>query len=124
QIQAQHEIRQGFRVGGTVSKWFTDVGQHVEKDQPLMQLDLSDLKYGQTEALAQLEAARHQAAQARVDLGRSKALVAQNFISQARYDQSKLDYQQAQANLKAAKAQYGMATNALQYGTLRAAADG
>lgn len=124
QIEAQHESQQGFRVNGTVTKWLTDVGDHVSAGQPLLQLDPSDLEYQKTQAQAQLEAARHQTAQARIDLDRSKSLVAQNFISQARYDQSKLDYQQAQANLKAARAAYGEAVNALEYGTLRAAVAG
>jgi membrane fusion protein, multidrug efflux system len=124
QIQAQHDSKQGFQVGGTVAKRITEVGDHVSVGQPLLQLDLSDLEYKVTQAKAQLDAANNQAAQAKVNLDRSQALVDQNFISQAEYDQSELDYQQAQAQVQAAQAQYGEARNALGYGTLRAAVAG
>lgn len=124
QIQAQHESKQGFQVGGTVAKRITEVGDHVTVGQPLLQLDLSDLEYKVTQAKAQLDAAKNQEAQAKVNLDRSQALVDQNFISQAEYDQSELDYQQAQAQVQAAQAQYGEAENALGYGTLRAAVPG
>jgi len=90
----------------------------------LLQLDLSNLEYQLTQARAQLNAANSQAAQAKVDLKRSKALVDQNFISEAEYDQSALNYQKAQAQLQAAQAQYGEARNQLSYGTLRAAVPG
>lgn len=124
QIQARFDSKQAFQVGGTVAKRITEVGERVKTGQPLLQLDLSNLQYQLTQAGAQLDAARNQAAQAKVDLGRSKALVDQNFISQAEYDQSALNDQKAQAQLQAAQAQYGEAKNQLSYGTLRAAVPG
>ncbi|MGH8426456.1 MAG: efflux RND transporter periplasmic adaptor subunit [Gammaproteobacteria bacterium] len=124
QIQAQHDSQQGFQVGGTIAKRIVEVGDHVVDGQPLLQLDLSNLEYQLQQAKAQLDAAKNQTAQAKVNVGRSKALVQQNFISQTEYDQSELDYQQAVAQQQAAQAQYGEAENALGYGTLRAAVPG
>lgn len=124
QVQARNESKQGFQVGGTVAKRFVEVGDHVTVGQPLLQLDLSTLQYKVSQAKAQLDAARSQAAQAKVNLARSEELVKQNFISQAEYDQSELDDQTAQSQLQAAEAQYGEAENELGYGTLRAAVPG
>ncbi|MGH8128281.1 MAG: efflux RND transporter periplasmic adaptor subunit [Gammaproteobacteria bacterium] len=124
QIQSRFDSQQGFQVGGTVAKRITEVGEQVKVGQALLQLDLSNLQYQLTQARAQLDAARSQAAQAKIDLGRSKALVNQNFISEAEYDQSELNDQKAQAQLQAAQAQYGEAQNQLDYGTLRAAVPG
>ncbi|HEX5314845.1 MAG TPA: efflux RND transporter periplasmic adaptor subunit [Gammaproteobacteria bacterium] len=124
QVQAQYSSQQGFQVAGIVAKRITEVGDRVAVGAPLLQLDLSNLQYNLQQAKAQLDAARSQAAQAKVNLGRSKALVDQNFISQTEYDQSEVDYQTALAQQQAAQAQYGEAENALGYGTLRAAVPG
>ena len=123
-VEARHLSQQGFQVAGTVARRLTEVGARVKKGDALLQLDLADLQYKEQQARAHLDAAQTQAAQAKVNLGRSKMLVDQDFVSQAQYDESKLQYEQALSNLSAAQAQYGEAENALSYGTLRAAVSG
>lgn len=123
-IAARHISNQGFRVSGTVLKRLVEVGQHVTADQPLLQLDPANLELTRQQARAQLDAARSKAAQAKVDLSRDAALLKRDFISQAAYDRDKVALDTATAQLHAAQAQYGEATNQADYGTLRAAVDG
>lgn len=123
-VSARNVSDQGFRVSGTVLKRLVEVGQHVTADTPLLQLDPANLELTRTQANAQLSAARSKAAQARVNLERDAELLKQNFISQAQYDHDKVDLDTANAQLQAAQAQYGEATNEASYGTLRAAVDG
>lgn len=123
-IAARHISNQGFRVSGTVAKRMVEVGQHVATGQPLLQLDPANLELTRQQASAQLDAAKSKAAQAKVDLGRDAVLLKQNFISQAAYDRDKVALDTATAQLQAAQAQYGEATNQVDYGTLRAAVDG
>lgn len=123
-IAARHISNQGFRVSGTVSKRLVEVGQHVTAGQALMQLDPANLDLTRQQAMAQLQAAKSKAAQAKVDLGRDAELLKQNFISQAAYDRDKVELDTATAQLDAARAQYDQAKNQVDYGTLRAAVDG
>lgn len=123
-VTARFQSSQGFRVTGTIQKRLVEVGQHVVAGQALLQLDPTQLDLNRQAARAQLDAARSQAAQAKVSLGRDAELVRQNFISQAEYDRDKVNYDTATAQLQAAQAQYAQATNQADYATLRAAATG
>jgi RND family efflux transporter MFP subunit len=107
-----------------VLKRLVEVGDHVVLDQPLLQLDPANLDLNQQAARAQLDAARSQAAQAKVNLDRDAQLLKQQFISQAEYDRDKVDLDTATSQLQMAQAQYGEATNQAGYGTLRAAVAG
>ncbi len=123
-IAARNESNQGFRVTGTVLKRLVEIGQHVTANQPLLQLDPANLDLNRQAAKAQLNAARSQAAQAKVDLGRDAQLLKQDFISQAEYDRDKVNLDSATAQLQMAQAQYDQAVNQADYGTLRAAVTG
>lgn len=123
-ISARNQSDQAFRVNGTVLKRLVEVGQHVTANQPLLQLDPANLALNKQAAKAQLDAARSQAAQAKVNLDRDAQLLKQNFISQAEYDRDVVEVNSANANVEMARAQYEQATNQLDYGTLRAAVPG
>src|SRR5690606_23613589 len=105
-ITARNLSNQGFRVSGMVVRRIVEVGDHVTTGQPLLQLDPANLELTRQQALAQLNAAKSKAAQARVELSRDAALLKQHFISQASYDRDKVALDTAVAELQAAQAQY------------------
>jgi membrane fusion protein, multidrug efflux system len=121
---ARFESKQAFRVSGTVIKRLVEVGQHVVVNQPLLQLDPSNLDLNKQAAQAQLNAAKSQAAQAQVTVGRDAELLKQNFISQAEYDRDQVNLAAAQAQQQVAQSQFSEASNQVDYGTLQAAVTG
>lgn len=123
-IAARNISNQGFRVSGAVSRRLVEVGQHVTVGQALLQIDPANLLLTRQQAQAQVDAAKSKAAQAKVNLERDAELLKQNFISQAEYDRDKVTLETDTAQLHAAQAQYGEATNQVDYGTLRAAIAG
>lgn len=123
-VTARNESDQGFRVAGTVLRRLVEVGDHVEADQGLIELDPASLDLQLQAAKAQLDAARSKAAQAKVNLQRDAELLRQEFISQAEYDRSKVDYDASMSQMEMARAQYDEAGNQSGYGTLRAAVPG
>lgn len=123
-VAARNESDQAFRVAGTVLKRLVEVGDHVEANQPLLQLDPTNLDLNRQAAKAQLDAARDKAAQTKVTLDRDAELLKQQFISQAEYDRDKFMYDTSVSQVQMAQAQYEEASNQAAYGTLRAAVPG
>lgn len=105
-VVARYASDIGFQVAGRIGKRLVEVGQVVRKDQPLLQLDVSDY------ALA-LAAAKAEADQATADEHRFKTLVADGAVSAA-------DNERQKARAEAARAKYQLASNRMRYATLTA----
>src|SRR5438128_1369254 len=114
----------GFRVVGKILERSVDVGQRVQKGQPLMRLDPEDLSLSTAAQLANVEAARAKYTQAKADETRSAMLVKSGVISHREYDQDRAALDSAKALLEAAEAQARVSKNSSEYAVLLADADG
>src|SRR5438876_11437868 len=74
-VEARVQSDLGFRVGGKILERSVDVGQRVQKGQPLMRLDPEDLRLSAAAQQANVEAARAKYTQAKADETRSGMLV-------------------------------------------------
>nr|WP_238486933.1 efflux RND transporter periplasmic adaptor subunit [Cupriavidus pauculus] len=124
EIRARYESQLGFRTAGKIVARMVEVGSHVKRGQPLLQLDPTQEALQVAAAGADADAARSRVAQARVDVKRTEQLLAQNFASQAELDQQRLVLSQAEAQLRSAQARQQLNANMRGFTTLVADRDG
>lgn len=124
EVRARYESQLGFRTGGKIVARLVDVGSHVKRGQPLLQLDPSQESLQLVAAGADVDAARSRVAQAKVDVQRAESLLARQFASQAEVDHQRLALQQAESQLRAAQARQQLNANQRGYTTLVADRDG
>jgi RND family efflux transporter MFP subunit len=123
-VEARVQSDLGFRVAGKILERSVDVGQRVQKGQPLMRLDPEDLRLSAAAQQANVEAARAKYTQANADERRSAMLVRSAVISPREYDQYRAALDTAKAQLEAAEAQARVSNNSSEYAVLLADADG
>src|SRR5881296_571163 len=123
-VEARVQSDLGFRVAGKILERSVDVGQRVQKGQPLMRLDPEDLRLSAAAQQASVEAARAKYTQAKADETRSGMLVKSGVISGREYDQERAALDSAKAQLDAAEAQARVSNNSSEYAVLLADADG
>jgi len=123
-VEARVQSDLGFRVGGKILQRSVDVGQRVQKGQPLMRLDPEDLRLSAAAQQANVEAARAKYTQAKADETRSAMLVKSGVISPREYDQYRAALDTAMAQLESAEAQARVSNNSSEYAVLLADADG
>jgi RND family efflux transporter MFP subunit len=123
-VAARVQSDLGFRVAGKILERSVDVGQRVQKGQPLMRLDPEDLRLSAAAEQANVEAARAKYTQAKADEARSAMLVKSGVISPREYDQDRAALDSAKAQLEAAEAQARVSNNFSEYADLVADADG
>jgi len=124
EIRARYESQLGFRTAGKIVARMVEVGSHVRRGQPLLQLDPTQEALQVAAAGADADAARSRVAQARIDVKRTEQLLAQNFASQAELDQQRLALSQAEAQLRSAQARQQLNANMRGFTTLVADRDG
>jgi RND family efflux transporter MFP subunit len=124
EIRARYESQLSFRTGGKIVARLVEVGSHVRRGQPLMQLDPAQETLQLVAAGADVDAARSRVAQAKVDVQRTEQLLARQFASQAELDHQRLALDQAQAQLRSALARQQLNANQRGYTTLVADRDG
>ena len=124
EIRARYESQLGFRTSGKIVARLVDVGSHVKRGQPLLQLDPTQETLQVAAASAEAEAAKSRVAQARIDVQRIEQLLARNFASQAELDHQRLALDQAEAQLRSAQARHQLNANLRGYTTLVADRDG
>ncbi|GAB2664152.1 multidrug efflux RND transporter periplasmic adaptor subunit MexJ [Arenimonas aestuarii] len=124
EVRARHEPALAFRIGGKISKRFVDVGARVEKNQPLAELDASDVGLQRDAAQAQLSSAEADLALATSELERYRDLVDQQLVSRSLYDARVSQHEAAQARVRQARAQANVSVNQAGYAVLRAPASG
>jgi RND family efflux transporter MFP subunit len=123
-VEARVQSDLGFRVGGKILERSVDVGQRVQKGQPLMRLDPEDLRLSAAAQQANVEAARAKYTQAKADETRSAMLIKSGVISGREYDQDRAALDSAKALLEAVEAQARVSNNSSEYAVLLADADG
>src|SRR5438093_6917825 len=123
-VEARVQRDLGVRVAGTSLERSVDVGQRVQKGEPLMRLDPEDLRRSAAGQQANVEAARAKYTQAKADETRSGMLVKSGVISPREYDQDRAAVDSAKAQLEAAEAQARVSNNSSEYAILLADADG
>jgi RND family efflux transporter MFP subunit len=123
-VAARVQSDLGFRVPGKILERFVDAGQPVNRGQPLMRIDPTDLRLtmrAHEEAVAAARARAHQTAEDEV---RYRDLLSPRAVSASDYDKAKAAAESARAELNAARAQADVARNQMSYALLFADADG
>jgi RND family efflux transporter MFP subunit len=124
QISAENEASLSFRIGGRIIERFVGVGDRVEPDQVLANLDpqneLNDLR----SAKAAVSAAEGRRVETSNAYDRQKTLLPQGFTTQALYDQAAQALRTAQSNLDNAEAQLQIASDRVSYTQLKAGVTG
>src|SRR2546426_2076600 len=88
-VEARVQSDLGFRVGGKILERCVDVGQRVQKGQPLMRLDSVDLKLSAAAQQANVEAARAGYTQAEADERRVAMLVESHAMPRKEHDHAR-----------------------------------
>ena len=117
-IRPRIETDMGFRVPGKVAKRLVEVGQGVERGQPLATLDEVDLKLQAEQAQAEFSAATGVLAQAAASEQRAKDLRAKGWTTDAQLDSARAAADEARARLNRAERQVELTKNSLSYATL------
>jgi membrane fusion protein, multidrug efflux system len=124
EIQARVRADLSFRVSGRVLARFAEVGAHVEPGDALALIDPAEQDADLDAAVAAVLAAESQARVAQTNFERQKALLASGFTTRVAFDRAQEELTSAEGLLEAAKAQLGMAKDAVSYTRLRADAAG
>ncbi|MGR2739960.1 efflux RND transporter periplasmic adaptor subunit [Billgrantia sp. Q4P2] len=123
-IAARVQSDLGFRVPGKILERLVDTGQTVERGQPLMRIDPTDLQLATRAFEEAVAAARARARQTAEDEARYRALVSRGAVSASAYDNARAAAESARAELNAAEARADVARNEANYAVLLADADG
>jgi len=123
-VAARVQSDLGFRVAGKILERLVDTGQAVERGQPLMRIDPTDLRLALRAREQAVAAARARALQTAEDEVRYRDLVSAGAVSASAYDQVKAAAEAARAELNATEARADVARNETSYAVLIADADG
>lgn len=123
-VAARVQSDLGFRVPGKILERLVDAGQAVERGQPLMRIDPTDLRLAARAHEEAVAAARARALQTADDEVRYRDLVPAGAVSVSAYDSVKAVAESARAELSAAEARADVARNEMSYAVLHADADG
>lgn len=123
-VRARTESPLAFQVGGRITARKVDAGKAVAAGDVLFELDRRDLEQAVRAAEATLSAAQSTFDAANADLIRHRQLVVKHFVSAQALQLAEDAAQQASGRRDAAQAHLNQARNALDYGRLRAPADG
>ena len=124
EVRAQCEPALAFRIGGKISRRLVDVGEQVQKGQPLAELDAADVGLQLEAASAQLASAESDLGLATSELERYQSLLERQLVSKSLYDARVSARQAAQARVRQAQAEARVSGNQAAYAVLRAPADG
>src|SRR6218665_2104236 len=97
EVRARLEQDLAFRIGGKVSKRLVDVGQRVQKDQPLAELDPQDVRLQLEAQRAQVAAASANLQLVRSERDRYKTLFDRQMASRSQYDNAENLYRAGEA---------------------------
>jgi RND family efflux transporter MFP subunit len=123
-VAARVQSDLGFRVPGKVLERLVDTGQTVERGQPLMRIDPTDLRLATRAHEEAVAAATARARQTAEDEARYRDLVSKGAVSASAYDNVRAAAESARAELNAAQARADVARNETGYAVLLANADG
>jgi len=123
-VAARVQSDLGFRVPGKVLERLVDTGKTVERGQPLMRIDPTDLRLATRARDEAVAAATARARQTAEDEARYRDLVSKGAVSASTYDNVRAAAESARAELNAAQARADVARNETGYTVLLADADG
>jgi len=123
-IEAEDEVRLGFRIAGRVLENNNKLGDRVAAGQVVARLESQNELNGLRTAQAALAAAQGQLTQARNHYERQETLLQQGWTTRVNYDQAKQAQQTAQAGVEAAEAQLKVAHDLVSFTELKADAPG
>lgn len=123
-VKARIESDLGFRVAGKIAQRLVDAGAQVKQGDPLARLDEADFRLQLEQAQAEQRSAQAALAQAVAEEGRVTTLVRQGWAANAEFDRVHATADQARNAVQRADRAVTLASNALQYTTLQADADG
>ncbi len=123
-IRPRIESDLGFRVPGKVARRLVQNGDVVHKGQALLVLDTTDFQLQLEQAQAEVRAATTSLVQAEADEKRATTLEHSGWQTPANLDKARAAAAEANGRLTRGQRQVELATNALNYATLEADADG
>ena len=123
-IQAQAQVNISFRTNGKVASRKVEVGDHVEADQVLAELEPLTQRANRDNARAALSSAEAQLTQAKLSFDRQKQLLTGGYTTRSSYDNAEQELRTAQAAVDSAKAALGTANEQFSYTELRAGVAG
>ncbi len=117
-IEAVRQSTVSAQIAGRIVELRFDVGDYVKKGDVIVRIDERAAAQALAASAAQVREAEAAARNARVNLERSRQLLAQKFVSQAAVDKADADYKQAQARLSAMLAGAGQAATERSFATI------
>jgi HlyD family secretion protein len=117
-------VNVGSQVSGTVMELNADFNDHVKKGQVLLKLDPTIFNAQVRQAEANLASAQASLRLAEGTFARNERMVSQSYLSPLALDQSRREFEVAQANVKLAQAQLARAQADLDNSVIRAPIDG
>jgi membrane fusion protein, multidrug efflux system len=103
-LQAYTESPIYARTNGYLAKWYRDIGSHVEKGQPLADIETPEIDQELMQASAARDQAAAQAQIAKTSAERWETLQKQDAVAQQETDERTSSYVQGKANLASADA--------------------
>jgi len=119
-VEAVRQATVAAQGAGRIVELNVNVGDAVKQGQVLARIDEREAAQAVASSEAQVARAQADFANAKVNLERTKRLVAEKFISQAALDKAQADYDAASAALSAAKAGAGQASTVRSYAVITA----
>jgi membrane fusion protein (multidrug efflux system) len=123
-VEATARVQINARIEGYLAEVAFVEGSTVKEGQLLFKIEKSIYEANVAQARANLASAVAASKLAKLDYERSKELVARKTVSQAQLDKDLAQYEEAQANVAAQKAQLSLAEIDLGYTEIRAPIDG
>jgi HlyD family secretion protein len=123
-IAADTSLQVGTQVSGTIAQLFVDWNSVVKKGQLMAKLDTTFLWASVEVAESNLQKAKVEADQAKVNFERVKQLFDRNLDSQSDYDTALATYESAEADVSGAQTALDQAHINLNYATIRAPISG
>lgn len=123
-IAAQVQNDLSFRLTGKIRDRLVDVGDHVRADQVLARLDPEEQEADVQSAAAAVQSAEALARQTSATFERQQNLLRTGTTTRREYDQAEANQRAAQAQLDQARSQLASARDQLAFSELRAGFDG
>jgi RND family efflux transporter MFP subunit len=119
QIQAKDQVNLAFRIGGRLRERNVTVGDPVAPGQIVARIESQDYQNALRSAEADLASAQAVLANARATEGRQSELLSKGFATRVQYDQAEQQLKTAQAQVESAQARLQNARDNLTYTELK-----
>ena len=117
-VEAVHQSTVSSQIAGRIVDIRFDVGDRVKKGDVIARIDERAASQVVAASEAQVRSAEATLTNARAQYERSRALLAQKFISQAALDKSEADFRAAESQMKAMLAGAGQAATERSFATI------